>query len=95
MIMNTIHARSNRTARRVLGTIMIAVIAVIAVVVCAILLNNYYFQPRQEKACESISRSAPMWSALIWLVSQINKQKQLRFSVDAAVSETNYKVFRK
>lgn len=41
--------------------IMIAVIAVIAVVVCAILLNNYYFQPRQEKASTELAKAQELF----------------------------------
>ena len=40
---------------------MIAVIAVIAVVVCAILLNNYYFQPRQDKASTELAKAQELF----------------------------------
>ena len=41
--------------------IMVTVIAVIAVVVCAILLNTYYFQPRQEKASTELAKAQELF----------------------------------
>ena len=41
--------------------IMITVIAIIAVIVCAILLNNYYFQPRQEKASTELAKAQELF----------------------------------
>jgi len=41
--------------------IMVTVIAVIAVVVCAILLNTYYLQPRQEKASTELAKAQELF----------------------------------
>ncbi len=41
--------------------IIIAVVALIAVVVCAILLNTYYFEPRQNEASTELAKSQDLF----------------------------------
>jgi predicted negative regulator of RcsB-dependent stress response len=46
--------------------IICAVVAIIAIVVCGILANTYYFQPRQEKASTELAKSQELFHQEQW-----------------------------
>ncbi|MBP3259918.1 MAG: tetratricopeptide repeat protein [Prevotella sp.] len=46
--------------------VIICIIAVIAVIVCGILANTYYFQPRQEDASTELAKSQELFQEEQW-----------------------------
>ena len=46
--------------------VIICIIAVIAVIVCGILANTYYFQPRQENASTELAKSQELFQEEQW-----------------------------